>query len=232
MVLKLYGTRFSTYTQNVIVTLKELNVPYELVPVNMLAGEHRSEDYLATTQPFGQFPVLVEEDGFKLYESRAITRCLIAKYGRDSGLIPTGDMKKIGLFEQAVSIESSNFTPFASAIAVEKIFKPMDGEKGDDDRAAEQVKVLEEKLKVYEIILSKQKYLAGDELTLADLLHLPYGTLITDYIGFTGLNATPNVARWWADISSRPSWQAVAAEGAAAIAALQKEIEMRANLSP
>ncbi|KAI5121754.1 hypothetical protein M0805_009042 [Coniferiporia weirii] len=230
MVLKLYGTRFSTYTQNVIVTLKEFSVPYELLPVNMLAGEHRSEDYLATTQPFGQFPVLVEEDGFKLYESRAITRYLIAKYGRDSGLVPTGDVKKIGLFEQAVSIESSNFTPFAAAITVEKIFK-MDGEKGDDDRAAEQVKALEEKLKVYEIILSKQKYLAGDELTLADLLHLPYGTLITEYIGFTGLNATPNVARWWAGISSRPSWKVVAAEGVAAIAALQKEIEMQANLS-
>ncbi|KAI5121725.1 hypothetical protein M0805_009018 [Coniferiporia weirii] len=222
MVLKLYGTPFSTTTQNVIVTLKELNVPYELVPVSMQTGEHKSADYLETKQPFGQIPVLVEEDGFKLYESRAISRYLIAKYGRDSGLIPRGDVKKIGLFEQAVSIESSNFNPSAFAIATEKIFKPMRGAKGDDDRAAEQVKALEEKLKVYEIILSKQKYLAGDELTLADLLHLPYGALITDYAGFTGLKATSNVARWWTDISSRPSWQAVAAEGAAAIAALQK----------
>ncbi|KAI5121728.1 hypothetical protein M0805_009021 [Coniferiporia weirii] len=222
MVLKLYGKPFSPATQNVMVTLKELNVPYELMLVNMLAGEHKSADYLATKQPFGQVPVLVEEDGFKLYESRAIARYLVAKYGRDSGLIPTGDVKKIGPFEQAVSIESSNFDPSASVIAAEKIFKPMRGVKGDDDRTAEQVKTLEEKLKVYEIILSKQKYLAGDELTLADLLHLPYGALITDYAGFTGLKATPNVARWWADISSRPSWQAVAAEGAAAIAATQK----------
>ncbi|KAI5121724.1 hypothetical protein M0805_009017 [Coniferiporia weirii] len=222
MVLKLYGQPFSPCTQSVIVTLKELNVPYELVPVNVLIGEHKSADYLASKQPFGQIPVLVEEDGFKLYESRAIARYLIAKYGRDSGLIPTGDVKKIGLFEQAVSIESSNFNPSASAFAAEKIFNPMFGVKGDDDRAAKQGKTLEEKLKVYEIILSKQKYLAGDELTLADLLHLPHGAYITNYAGFTGLKATPNVARWWADITSRPSWQAVAAEGAAAIAAIQK----------
>ncbi|KAI5121726.1 hypothetical protein M0805_009019 [Coniferiporia weirii] len=221
MVLKLYGQPFSAATQNVIVTLKELNVPYELVPVSIITGEHKGTDYLETKQPFGQVPVLIEEDGFKLYESRAIARYLIAKYGRDSGLIPTGDVKKVGLFEQAVSIESSNFEPSASAIAAEKIFNQMFGVKGDDDRAAEQVKTLEEKLKVYEIILGKQKYLAGDELTLADLLHLPNGAYIT-YAGFTGLKATPNVARWWADISSRPSWQAVAAEGAAAIAVLQK----------
>lgn len=47
------------------------------------------------------------------------------------------------------------------------------------------------------------------EVTLADLFHLPYGALIADHAGFKGLTATPNVARWWADISSRPSWNAV-----------------------
>ena len=53
---------------------------------------------------------------------------------------------------------------------------------------------LEPKLDVYEKILSKQKYLAGDELTLADLFHLPYGTLLAQ-AGSNAIEVRPNVAR-------------------------------------
>lgn len=53
---------------------------------------------------------------------------------------------------------------------------------------------LEPKLDVYEQILSKQKYLAGDELTLADLFHLPYGVLLST-AGSNAIEVRPNVAR-------------------------------------
>ena len=50
------------------------------------------------------------------------------------------------------------------------------------------------------------------EITMADLFHLPYGALLPR-IGYTvletGANDTPNVARWWKDITSRPAWLAV-----------------------
>lgn len=62
-----------------------------------------------------------EEDGFKVYESRAIARYLVAKYGKGK-LIPT-DLKELALFEQAASIEQNNFDPYASGIGAEKVFK-------------------------------------------------------------------------------------------------------------
>ncbi|KAI5123005.1 hypothetical protein M0805_007627 [Coniferiporia weirii] len=222
MVLKIHGIILSTCTQAVVTTLKEIGVPYEILPVDFAGGEHKSAKYLANKQPFGQIPVLIEEDGFQLYESRAIARYVIAKYAPESALVPTGDLKKFGRFEQAASIEVNNFFPYAMGLSLEKVFKPMKGVKGNDERAEEHAKTLEEKLKVYEVILGKQKYLAGDEFTLADLLHLPYGEVITNGVGFTGLTATPNVARWWADISSRPSWKSTKADVAAARAAIQK----------
>ncbi|THH04270.1 hypothetical protein EW145_g5645 [Phellinidium pouzarii] len=217
MVLKIHALPGSTCGQLVFMTLNELGVPFEIVPVNFAAGEHKSAEHLKK-QPFGQIPVLVEEDGFTLYESRAIARYVVAKYGPNSGLIPSGDLRKIALFEQAVSIEGGNFYPYASGLATEKVFKPMGGLKGSDERAAEYAQTLEAKLKVYEVILGKQKYLAGDEFTLADIMHIPYGSLITGSAGFEALSgpkATPNVSRWWADISSRASWKAVAAAAAA-----------------
>ena len=123
MVLKLVGSPISTCTRRVAVILKEKQVPYEFVPIDFAKGEHKSPEYL-TKQPFGQVPYL-DDDGFIVYESRAIGRYIAAKY-RDQGtpLLPDpSDLKAVALFEQAASIEQANFDSFASTIAWEKVFK-------------------------------------------------------------------------------------------------------------
>ncbi|THH12679.1 hypothetical protein EW146_g7471 [Bondarzewia mesenterica] len=207
MVLKIYGVPLSTCVRRVAVVCKEKNVPYELVTLDLQAGEHKSPAYLEK-QPFGQVPYIVRPLSPPLPDATSTQEDA-------SGLIPT-DPKAIALFEQAASIEVTNFDPSASGIAAEKIFKPARGVKGSDERAAELAATLEDRLQGYERILSKQKYLAGDcptarcvkQITLADLFHLSYGYVITS-IGYEQLSKTPNVARWWKDISSRPSWQAV-----------------------
>lgn len=82
------------------------------------------------------------------------------------------------------------------------------GQTPDEATAASLVKKLEAKLDVYDQILSKQKYLGGDEVTLADLFHLPYGVLLPA-AGSNAIEARPNVARWFKSLTDRPSWQAV-----------------------
>jgi len=210
MVLKLVGSPFSTCTARVATVLHEKKVPYELVPIDFAKGEHKKPDFLAL-QPFGQVPYIVEEDGFILYESRAICRYIAAKYANQgTKLIPaTSDLKATALFEQAASIELSNFDPFASKAGFEGVIKKAKGLVTDQVALDAAVAALDAKLDAYEVILGKQKYLAGDELTLADLFHLPYGASLAKF-GCTILTTKgPNVARWWNDISSRPSWEAV-----------------------
>ena len=57
-------------------------------------------------------------------ESRAICRYLETKYkGEGTELIPSKDVKAQSLFEQAASIETSYFDPYASAIVFERAFK-------------------------------------------------------------------------------------------------------------
>ena len=55
-------------------------------------------------------------------------------------------------------------------------------------------------------------------LTIADLFHLPLGTLIIEKCGFTALTSgeLPNVTRWWKEISGRESWKRVLADRDAA----------------
>ncbi len=80
--IKLYGASYSTCTRRVITTLNELNLPFELVPIELFKGEHKAPDYLAKIQPFGQIPALVDTDGTHIYESRAIQRYVALKYGK------------------------------------------------------------------------------------------------------------------------------------------------------
>jgi glutathione S-transferase len=136
-----------------------------------------------------------DDDGFIVFESRAIARYIAAKAA--SPLLPTGDAKKAALFEQAASIEVSNFDPFASGITAQRVFAPLRGVATDEARVTELATTLEGKIAGYEAILGKTRYLAGDELTLADLFHLPYGVYLAQQ-KFTFLEDEtkfPNVAR-------------------------------------
>ena len=105
MVLKLYGASGSTCSKRVATILREKEVPYELVGINFAQGEQKTPEYLEK-QPFGQVPYIVclfdafrcfgshtcnqDDDGFLLFESRAICRYIEAKYPKQgTSLIPT-----------------------------------------------------------------------------------------------------------------------------------------------
>jgi len=65
---------------------------------------------------------------------------------------------------------------------------------------------LDNALAVYDVILAKQPYLAGEELTLADLFHLPYGTMARS-IGYEEtFNKYPHVKKWFNELEARESW--------------------------
>ncbi|KAG6845253.1 hypothetical protein H0H87_011988 [Tephrocybe sp. NHM501043] len=208
MVLKLYGSGNSTCTRRVGAFLREKKIPFELVEVNLAQGEHKSPAYLEK-QPFGQIPY-IDDDGYILYESRAICRYLEEKFpNQGPKLIPT-ELKAKGLFEQAASVELNNFDPYANKAVFEKVFKPYLGLTPDQATFDKHIADLGARLDAYEVILSKQKYVAGNEYTLADLFHLPYGWLLA--AGGSNIlsdESRPNVVRWWKDITSRDAWVAV-----------------------
>ncbi|KAF4615735.1 hypothetical protein D9613_012469 [Agrocybe pediades] len=160
MVLHLYGSSKATCTRRVATVLHEKGVPFVLHPIDIMKGEQKSVEYLEK-QPFGQVPY-IDDDGFILYESRAICQYIALKYAdRGVPLIPT-DLNGQALFYQAASTETANFDPYAQAVVKEKVFKPMFGMEPDQKVFDDALAVLTSKLDVYEKILSKQKYLAGD----------------------------------------------------------------------
>ncbi len=67
--------------QRASIALEECNVPYETRPVDLFAGEHRSEEMLALN-PFGRMPVLQLDDGSTIYGSMAIGMYAANRSGR------------------------------------------------------------------------------------------------------------------------------------------------------
>ncbi|KAF9001506.1 hypothetical protein BDQ17DRAFT_1327168 [Cyathus striatus] len=190
--------------------------PFEFHNIDLKKGEQKSPKH----QPFGVVPYIVnqstttryfsdwnlsvffqDDEGFILYESRAISRYIATKYASQGtqDLIPQSDMKKQVLFEQAASIEVSNFDPYALPVVRGGLFKKMFGLIPDLEIYNKNAETLTAKLDIYDNILSKQKYMAGDSLTLADPP--------TPQSPITPLR--PDPAWWFNDIKSRPAWKAV-----------------------
>ncbi|KAF7335783.1 Glutathione S-transferase [Mycena venus] len=202
-ILKLYGAKIAMCTRRVATVLHELKVPFELIEINLMAGEHKTPEYMKN-QPFGQIPY-IDDDGFILFETRAICRYIAAKYPA-SGLVPT-ELKANALFEQAAAVELTNFDPSASLVAIELFKQKYFGALPDQTLMDAQLEILDKKLDAYDVILSKQRYLGGETLTLADLFHVPYAPLIAS--GETDImTRKSNVARWYNDLVARPSWKA------------------------
>ena len=82
--------------------LEELGIPYE----HILAGPQSDE--VRKYNPLGKIPVLVEEDGFSIYESSAINAYLGDKYRKHNPtLVPPAGSRERGLHDQTLSVLTS-----------------------------------------------------------------------------------------------------------------------------
>ncbi|KAJ7220683.1 glutathione S-transferase [Mycena pura] len=195
----------------VALVLAEKQIPFNHVLIDIHAQDHKTSEFLAMN-PFGQ-----DDDGFVLYESRAICRYLCEKYA-DLGtpLLPS-EVTKRAIFEQAASVESANFTPTAKAArdAARKQAMADTAHGRHQGKAALDAALsdLSATLDVYEVILGKYKFIAGDKFTLADVFHYSYAPYLAESRVDIMTSRGPNVARWWNELMSRPAWVKLKREG-------------------
>ncbi|KAB5569435.1 hypothetical protein DKX38_003228 [Salix brachista] len=200
---KLHGSVLSTNTQRVLATLYEKDVEFELVNVNLGAGEQKQEPHISLN-PFGLVPAAVIGD-LKLFESRAISQYVAHQYSsQGTHLGAAGNGYAIILVWQEV--ESHQFDPSASKLVWEQVFKPVFGLQTDAALVAETEVTLGKVLDVYEARLSHSKYLAGDSFTLADLHHLPNIQALQGTPSKKLFDSRPRVCAWVARITGRPAW--------------------------
>ena len=198
--IKLYGNPGSTCTRKVLMTLEESKTPYELSNLDFMKGEHKADAHVAR-QPFGQMPAL-DDDGFAMYESRAMMRYIAEK--ASSPLEPK-DVKARATMEQWISIETSNFTPHAMKF----VYHHFMGRKQDEQAMEAATAGLDKACDVLEARLATSPYLAGTDMTLADVAYMPYIEYAMNTPAKAVFEKHPALMAWWKRLSERPTWRKV-----------------------
>jgi len=195
--MKIFGHPASTCTRKVLMTLNETKTPFELVLVDFAKAEHKQPAHL-TRQPFGQVPAL-DDDGFEMYESRAMARYIDGKAG---GPLTPKDAQGRAKMEQWISIETSSYSSHAMKFVYQFVFHR--------EQSPEVLKAagagLDLAYATMDRQLAKQPFLAGEAFTIADLCFMPYFEYLALSPAGAKLTEHPHLAAWWAAVSARESW--------------------------
>lgn len=95
-----------------------------------------------------------------------------------------------------LAVESQQFGPPIEELVFEALIKPRIGGTTDQAAVERQAERLGRVLDVYEERLSKTKYLAGGEFTLADLNHMPYTYFLQRTPQSDLVTSRPHVLAW------------------------------------
>ncbi|KAH8344065.1 hypothetical protein KR084_003868 [Drosophila pseudotakahashii] len=185
--MKLYAVSDGPPSLAVRMTLKALDIQYQLINVDFCALEHRSEDY-SKMNPQKEIPVL-DDDGFYLSESIAIMQYLCDKYAPDSSLYPQ-EVNMRAIINQRLCFNMGFYYAPISAHSMAPIFF-------DYERTPMSLKKVQNALEVFETYLERlgTKYAAGDNITIADFA-LISATLCLEAIHFD-LQQYPLVNKWY-----------------------------------
>lgn len=164
-----------------------LGLKLNLIPVDLPKGGHLSEDFLKIN-PQHTLPTLVD-NGFVIWESRAICIYLVEKYGGSDNSFYPSDVQTRATINQRVIFDYGLYERFRSYFHA-----PIFGREFNP----EDLKKCEESIDILEKLLVKDFFAGTKTLTVADvLLFSTVGCF--DAIGFN-LASYPNITKWLANM--------------------------------
>ena len=197
----IYGTEFSTYVRTARMALEEKSAAYELVDVSVIKGEQKQAAHLER-HPFGTVPAF-EHDGLKFYETSPIIRYVDQVFSGQK--LTPDDPRDRARMNQIISIiDYHGYASLILQIAVQRLFTALVGAT-DEKVVAAGIPKAKLCLKEIERIKGSDRFLAGAQVSLADLYLVP----ILFYLRLTPektlLAPHEGLAAWWETMSQRPS---------------------------
>ncbi len=162
--LKIYGGDLSSPANKVRFAANALGLKYDYIRVNLRAGDHQKPEFLKL-HPAGKIPV-IDDEGFFLFESNAIIRYLAEK--NKSPLYPK-DLKEKATVDQWIEFGSHHVGLAMSKVVYNRLFAPMRRVPVDEQSLKDGLSFLDRFLPVIDQQLGKNKFLAGNQLSLADI---------------------------------------------------------------
>src|ERR1700751_34592 len=204
MSMIVHGVPGSPYVPAALLTLEEKGAAYELAAMKL--GALKQEPHLSR-RPFGRIPAF-EHDGWMLYETQAIMRYVDAVV--PGPRLQPEEPRAAARMSQLIGIADWYLMRQVSVpIPRNRVVAPRFNRPVDEDAIARAVP--NARICIAEIarLLDGHPWMAGDALSLADLLLAPHLSMFAQAPeGAQILREHENLRRWLARVEARPSMQA------------------------
>jgi len=194
--IKFYNFPKSGHAHRIELMLSLLNLPTELVFVDLAKGAHKQPDFLALN-PFGQVPV-IDDNGTVIADSNAILVYLAKKY--DNGTWLPEEPAAAARVQRWLSVAAGPLAFGPAAARLVTVF----GAAFNTDEVIARAHTL---LKVIDAELANAPFLAGSTPTIADIANYSYIAHAPE--GNVSLEPYANVRSWLARIESLPGFVAM-----------------------
>ena len=203
--MKLYDLPASPNARRVRIFIAEKNLEIEMVPINMMSGENRTEEYLAKNS-LGRMPLLELDDGTCIAESIAICRYLENEFP-DPPLFGTDNLERAMVEMWQRRMEFQFLNPLIDIFRnTHEMWK---------DRLIQIPQVAEiarEGVKKQMVWLDQElqgkEYIAGDGYSVADITAQCAFVMGKAAVGIRIPEDLSNLDAWWSRVTSRPTARA------------------------
>lgn len=198
----LYHFQLCPFCRKLRILLAEKRLEFRLVEEKF--WERRQA--FAALNPAMQVPVLAEPDGFNLADSYAIVEFLESRYDDTcffgKSLNESAEIRRlISWFDQKFFHEVSRY------LIDEKILRYLtDNSQPCSEALRAANNNVKTHLKYIEFLTRKHKWLAGEELTVADMAAAAHISVV-DYLGDISWEYYPLAKEWYTFIKSRPTFR-------------------------
>ncbi|MEO6602782.1 MAG: glutathione S-transferase family protein [Polyangiaceae bacterium] len=204
--MKIYAFDGSPTSRIVLLFCAEERIEFEKVDVDLLAGAHVSESY-RRINPCALVPVL-EDGDFRLSESSTILKYLADKI--ESKAYPRERMRRAKVHESMDWLNTSLYRVLGYNFVYPQLYahhrrEPEEVNQGTIRWGRERTEQCLQLLDGH--WLGKNRFLLGDELTLADY----FGAPIVAQLELIRANLArfENISRWMEEMRKLPSWEHV-----------------------
>jgi len=202
MTRTLYKAHLSPPARAVHYTTQVLGLKLDAKVFSVIDGEHLKDPEFLALNPAHTVPTFVDEDGFVLYESRAIMRYLASKYDKTNKLYPT-ELKQRAVIDQILDYELGTLFRALLGYSVPFLFG-----KGVED--ADKRQKLADCINHLSNILGDKNFFTGDNLTIVDI-SLAATLDIAEFLpGFEVTKTKPNLVKWLERVATKiPNYEAI-----------------------
>jgi glutathione S-transferase len=194
--IRLYTTLLSGHGHRVKLFLTLLDLPFEVIELDMRAGDNRKPEYLALN-PFGQVPTIQDGD-VTLFDSNAILVYLASRYG-DASWLPDDPLGAAAV-QRWLSLAAGQIAYGPCAARLVTVFgAPLDHDTAKGIAA-----------KLFDVIdreLATKPFAAGDHVTIADIAAHTYIAHAPE--GGVSLEPYPNIRAWLRRVEALPRFIAM-----------------------